>query len=65
MRLLLLLLWAVAIGAALVLSVACEPAPTVAPSPVHVVNTPQKATPDICEAIRSGRLKPLVPVPGC
>jgi hypothetical protein len=65
MRLLLLLLWAVAIGAALVLSVACEPLPTVAPSAVHVVNTPQGPAPDICEAIRSGRLKPLVPVPGC
>jgi photosystem II stability/assembly factor-like uncharacterized protein len=62
-RLLLLLLWALAL--VVLASVACEPLPTVAPSPVHVVNTPQKATPDICEAIRSGRLKPLVPVPGC
>lgn len=67
MRLLLLCIWALVLGVAMVLSVACEPLPSVtAPSLVHEMNTPQGTTAvDICEAIRSGRIKPWQPVPGC
>lgn len=49
------------------LAVGCEPVGyMVSPTPVMRPGLTVGGTaPDVCEAIRSGRIKPLVPVVGC